>query len=292
MAAIGTFTGFDGAGSGEDLAVFAPYIWIPKVNMFFKEKLVMARFFTDLSSEFAGGAIAAYVPNFTAPSATAKTNGAVVTLNSPTETAVTLTVDTWVESSYLIEKKEMHQVAKSYNLMNRYAEAAGYAVAEAYDTTLAALLGGFTQTVGSSTATLVDSDIRTAINYLANQNADLSQCAFFFHPNEVWGDLLALDKYTSFDFSSTKPLNGEGLARQAGVLYGIPVYETTNIQVALGSRLGALAHKDAIIHATLYGVQVDSNYIPMYMGQLITADLTYGAIENRDLLGVTIKSSS
>ena len=290
--AIGTFTGFDGAGSGEDLEVFAPHIWSSKVNMYYGSRLVAAKHFTDMSEDAAGGAIQINIPNFSEGSATAKTNGNVVTLQTPKETDTNLVIDTWEESSYFIEKKELKQVASSYNLQNRYAEAAGFACAKSLDAAILALFSGFDNGAGSSTATLADSDIRGAIQKLSSLDVPLEETAFFFHPNEIWGDLLAIDKYVSFDYSDTRPIDGGGLARMAGKLYGIPVFETSNVQVASGSRLGGLAHKDALVWAVRGGVEIASNYIPMYMGQLITADILYGVLENRGTSGYYLKSSS
>ncbi len=292
MSAIGTFTGFDGAGSSEDLEVFAPYIWSSKVNMYYGSKLVAAKFFTDMSADAAGGAIQINIPNFTEASATAKTNGSVVTLQSPKETDTNLVIDTWVESSYFIEKKELKQVASMYSLQNKYAQAGGYACAKALDSALLALFSGFDNGAGSSTATLADSDIRGAIQTLTALDVPMDESAFFFHPNEIWGDLMAIDRYVSMDYTDTRPVDGGGIARMSGRLYGIPVYETTNVQVALGSRLGGLAHRDALVFATRGGVEVASNYIPMYMGQLISADIVYGVIENRGTSGYYLKTSS
>ena len=292
MAAIGTFTGFDGAGSSEDLAVFAPYIWSSKVNMYYGSKLVAAKFFTNMSGDAAGGAIQINIPNFSEASATAKTNGSAVTLQSPEETDTNLVIDTWVESSYFIEKKEMKQVASMYSLQNKYAEAGGYACAKALDSALLALFSGFDNGFGTSTTTLADSDIRTAIQTLTALDVPMEDSAFFFHPDQIWGDLMAIDKYVSFDYTDTRPVDGGGLAKMAGKLYGIPVFETTNVQAALGSRLNGLAHKDSLVFATRGGVEVESNYIPMYMGQLISADIVYGVIENRGTSGYYLKSSS
>ena len=291
MAAVGTFTGFDGAGSGEDLEVFAPIIWSSRVNMFFEAKLALASFFMNVSDEVSSGAIQVNIPNFSEPTPNLKANGSAVTLNSPTETNVNLVVDTWYECSYFIEKKEMHQVANSYNFQSKLAKAAGYAVAKQLDTALAALFSGFSNTVGGSTHAVVDSDIRRAIRTLDANNVDDEGRAFFFHPFTLWEQVMAVDAYVSGDYMNQKAIAGEGLASQRGSLYGIPVVQTTQVPLVDGSYVNALAQKDALVWASLYNVGVDSNYIPMYMGQLVTADITYGVIENRNIAGFGILSN-
>ena len=83
-------------------------------------------------------------------------------------------------------------------------------------------------------------------------------------------------------------------------LYGIPVFVTSRLGTTLGHRNGALAGSDAINYATanIAGgdqpgtVRVQSSYLQEYLGELVTADIIYGVIENRDTSGVWIKASS
>lgn len=65
-----------------DLASFIPAVWGQKVNDFFKSKLVMASFFVNRSDELADGGNIVYTPNVTEMAASAKSNGAAVTLNT------------------------------------------------------------------------------------------------------------------------------------------------------------------------------------------------------------------
>jgi hypothetical protein len=71
-----------GTESLTTLASFIPAIWGEKINEFYKLKLMMADWFTDRSSELAGGGNILYTPNITEMSANAKTNAQAVTLNT------------------------------------------------------------------------------------------------------------------------------------------------------------------------------------------------------------------
>lgn len=296
----GTFTGDSG-----DLDVMIPAVWGERINDFFKAKLVAASFFTNRSDELSNGGNIVYTPNLTEMSATAKSNATAVTLSSPTETAITLTVDQWYEVSFAIEDREAAQVKHSYTVQEKYAMNAGYAVAKKLDTAITTLFSGFSNSVGASTAALADSDILAAIAYLDTNDVPQEDRAFFLHPNVFWKQVQLLDK---FSLAINSPVQDPVAKKPMAYLYGIPVYITTQVQYVSGTtgRYNALAHKDAIHWATSplgaggskggmvgsMGVRVQSNYIPDYLATLTTADILYGVIENRDASGVKVLTSN
>ncbi len=293
--------------SGTTLASNIPLLWGEKINEFFKLKLMIADFFVDRSSELADGGSTLYTPNLTEFSANSKTNATTVTLNAPTDTKITLTVDQWYEVSFAIEDREAAQVKHSYYLQERYAQSAGYTMAKKLEVALASLFSGFSTVVGSSSNNLADSDIRAAISALETVGIDTStDVAFFVSPAVFWKQIQNLDK---FSLAINSPVNDPTAKKPKASLYGIPVYVSNNIQYVSGTagRYNALAHKDALHFATSplgsggsmasergsmmtgrYGVRVQSNYIPEYLSTLTTADLLYGTIENRDNAGVEI----
>lgn len=188
--------------------------------------------------------------------------------------------------------------------MNSYAQNAAFAIAKVLDTALTALFSGFSQSVGASTTNVADSEIRQAIAYLDSASVPQSDRAFFFHPNVFWTQLQAIDK---FSLAINSPVQDPVAKTPMAMLYGIPVYITTNIAYVSGTtgRYNALAHKDALHWATSplgsggskggmvgsNGIRVQANYIPDYLSTLTTADILYGVIENRDLSGVKILSA-
>lgn len=289
------------------LASFIPAVWGEKINDFFKLKLFLADFFIDRSSELAEGGNILYTPNLTEMSANAKTNAQAVTLNQPTETKITLTVDQWFEVSFAIEDREAAQVKHSYYIQEKYAMNAGYTIAKKLEVALASLFSGFSNVVGTATTDLTDAVIRAAIAQLESVGIDTtSDVAFFFSPNVFWKQVQGIDK---FSLAINSPVNDPTAKRPAGLLYGIPVFISNNLQSAAttNGRYNALAHKDALHYATSplgtggsmasntgsvmtgkYGVRVQSHYVPEYLSTITTADLLYGVIENRDNAGVEI----
>jgi len=294
-----TFTGASG-----DLDVFIPEVWGERINDFYRANLICASFFTDRSDELAGGGDTLYTPGLTEMTAHSKSNGSAVTLTSPTETAKTLTVQTWYEVSFAIEDKEAASVKRSYALQEAYARNAAYTIGNVLEAAISALFAGFSQTVGASSSNLADSEIRQAIAYLEVANVPGiydGEVAFFLHPNTFWRQVQDIDK---FSLAVNSPVNDPTAKKPKGSLYGIPVYTSSNLSSTDGSRHNALAHKDAIHWATLplgvksqshgvtgkYGVRVQSNYIPDYLSTLTTVDILYGVVENRDTSGVWLKS--
>jgi hypothetical protein len=289
------------------LADLIPEVWGDSINEFFKSKLMLADFFIDRSSEVANGGDALYTPTITEMSANSKAAGTAVTLNNPTETKITLSINQHYEVSYAIEDKEAAQVKHSYYVQKRYATNAGYTMAKKLEVALASLFSGFSNTVGASTSALADSDIRSAIQKLEEANIDTSSdVAFFVSPGVFWSQIQALDK---FALSVNSPVNDPTAKKPTALLYGIPVYVSTNIQYVSGTtgRYNAIAHKDALHFATsplgqggsmgssvvgAYNVRVQSNYIPEYLSTVTTADLLYGVCENRNEAGVAIITSA
>jgi len=289
------------------LDAWIPLVWGERVNEFYRNKLVAAPFFTNRSDELSGGGDTLYTPNTTEFTANAKTTGVAVTLNSNSDTKVTLTVNNWFESSFAIEDAEAAQVKHSYSIMERFAKNCGYAIAKKLDTAIVTLFQGFSRTVGSSTNLLGDSDIRAAFAYLESAGADIDESAFFVSPNVFWNQIQKIDK---FSLAVNSPVNDPTAKMPAAYLYGRPVYVTNQITLnstPSGGRSNALAVPDAIHWATSplgsggskgtgkvgsMGVRVQSNYIPEYLSTVTTADILYGAVENRDEGGVQILTSS
>lgn len=286
------------------LADQIPLLWGEKINEFYKSKLVLADFFIDRSSELADGGSTLYTPLVSEMSANSKTNATAVTLNANTDSKITLAVNQWYECSFAIEDKEAAQVKHSYYLMEKYAKNAGYTVAKKLEVAIASLFSGFSQTVGASTTSLADSEIRAAIAALESANIDtMEDVAFFVTPNVFWKQIQNIDK---FSLAVNSPVNDPTAKKPSATLYGIPVFISNNIQYVSGTtgRYNAIAHKDALHWATsplgsggsmagstmtgTYGVRVQSNYIPEYLSTLTTADLLYGVVENRDTSGVAI----
>jgi hypothetical protein len=290
------------SGRGGDLDVFIPLVWGDKVNDFAKEGQQLTPFFTDRSDELAEGGDLIYTPNLTEMTAHSKTNGSYITLNSPTETASSLQVRTWYEVSFLIEDKEVASVKKSYYLQERLTKNAVYTAQQCLEAAIAGLFSSFSNSVGSSTSVIQDSDIRKAIGILESntkEQADNGNSAFFFDTKVWWNQINGI---TIFQLAiNTNGANNPVTKRPMPTLYGVPVVLSNLITYVSGTtgRNNALVHKDAIHYATLKlpgqgnkMVRFTANYDHMYKGTVVTADILYGVAINRNAFGVRILSSA
>lgn len=275
-----------------------PEVWGEKVNDFYRAKLKMTSFFTNRSDELAEGGDTLYTPNLTEMSANSKSNATGVTLNSPTETKKTLTVSNWYEVSFVIEDKEAAQVKRSYTLQKRYMKNAAFTAAKKLEDAIATLFQGFSVSVGTTTVALGDTAIRAAIAALEGVDGDFEEAAWFFHPKTIWTDIMSIDRFAlAFNSPGQNPVQAGAVGR----VYGRPVFSSTRITKinTNADYAGALAVPDAIHYATgalpgqkdAMGVRLQANYIPEYLGTLVTADILYGAVENRDAGGVLIVSA-
>lgn len=309
--ALGT-NGFT-AGVGGALTADIPLNWGEKINDYFRYELSLAAFFVDRSEELVGGGSDIYTPNIVALSTATKTTNSQVTLNTPIQTKVTLTVSTWKESSFVIEDREMAQLKKSYYLQEKFAKSAGWEVAQDLEDAIAAQFTNFTvagNIVGTGTANVVDSSLLAAIAILETAGVPVygGDTAWIFHPNTFYRQVGNVDKLTLWQNTQTELPRSKQPTRS---LYSIPVIVSpavplgAGIAAESGSRLNMLAHKDSIHWARLSmpvgatkgyvgseGVRIQESYVQEYLGTLVSVDLCYGVTQNRTDSAVKIRSHS
>lgn len=212
-------------------------------------------------------------------------------------------MSTWKEASFVIEDREMAQLKKSYYLQEQIAKGGAYEVAQDLDDAIAALFSGFSTSFGASSTNLGDSDLLASLATLENAGVPgiyTGDVAFIFHPNTFYRQIGNIDKMTLWQNTGSEMPRTKQPTR---MLYGIPVIVTPAVTTDSGSRLNVIAHKDAIHWARLSmpakaekgfvgseGVRVQQSYVHEYLGDLVTIDLCYGVVENRDNAAVLLKS--
>jgi len=302
------------AGVGGTLTADIPLLWGQKINDYFRYDLTLASFFVDRSEELADGGSDVYTPNIVALSTNAKTNGSQVTLNQPMQTKNTLTVSTWKESSFVIEDREMAQLKKSYYLQDKFAKSAAWEVAQDLDDAIAAQFTNFTvagNIVGTAAANVVDSSLLAAIAVLETAGVPgvyTGDVAWIFHPNTFYRQIGNVDKLTLWTNTQTEMPRAKAPTRS---LYSIPVIVSPAVPLGTGAvgdnsaRLNLLSHKDAIHWARMTlpvkatsgyvgseGVRIQQSYVQEYLGELVSVDLCYGTMLNRQDAAVKIRSHS
>lgn len=295
-----------------DVAVDIPQIWGQQINDYFRYNLKLAAFFIDRSDELADGGAYINTPNLSALTVSTKANQAQVTINSPTYTSVQLTVSTWDETSFVIEDREAAQVKKSYYIQEKIAKGGAWEVAQNLEAAIANLfknLDGQTA-LGNGTTNASDSSLLAAIAALETTGVPVygGETAWIMHPNTFYRQIGIVDKLTLWQNTSTELPRSKA---PTPMLYGIPVIVTPEVPLGsgvaaeAGARLNLLAHKDTFNWARLSmpvkaamgyvgseGVRVQQSYVHEYLGDLVTIDLCYGVVENREDSAIKIRSHS
>ena len=130
-------------------------------------------------------------------------------------------------------------------------------------------------------------------------NIDFDDAVWFLHPKTVWTDLMSIDRFALS--LNTANASNPVVKGAIGTIYGRPIV-TSSLITKINTNAdycGALATADAIHFATgalpgqrdAMGVRLQANYIPEYLATLVTADILYGAVENRDAAGIKIVSA-
>ena len=291
--------------SAADLVAVIPEVWGTKVLEAYFAKTVAANFFLDLS-DLAPEGDTLHVPDlFTNSMASAaKSNGSEVTLNSPTQTDTTIAMSTWRHVAYLVEDKELKQAARIYAVLDMYARQAGDTLADDLEDTLLGLWSGLSTTAGTTSAAVTDLQIRQCVRRLDVNNVPNADRGWFFHPINYWDQIAAAAKF--YDASQ---YGGPTFARTGnfgevfdfnrgfrGVLYGDPVFISTNVVSNLTAYRNIYAHKDAFGYVVQTPgeahIRMQSEYVLENLGVLTVCDIIYGAGELRDSSAVVLNGST
>jgi hypothetical protein len=294
-------------------AVFIPSIWADFINGYFRQALTLGSFFTNRSDELAGGGNILYTPGTTALSAVNRSAGSSIQVSNPTETSVTLTINTQPQIGFGIDDQTRAIAKKSLNFRETRAEEIAHSVALAVENGIAALfasVSGLTA-VGASTSALVDSDVRTAIGRMQAANvpmANRNNLAFIFHPNNWWSQILASDRFV---LTADSGVNSGVFGIVDQRLYGFPVRLSVSVPVVNGGRRNMLIHKDAIHIAFAPlptdmpgvlaaqetvdgtpGIRVVTGYDMSRQTEVTSADCFYGVAVNRANAGIALIASN
>ncbi len=225
-----------------------------------------------------------------------KANNTAVALQDPTESQVTLNVDKWKYSAFLVE--DIVKAQSNVDLMSEYTSKAGYAVSKAFDSDLAALATGFSQSAGTYNTALTEDAMLDSVEILDLQDVPQNDRCWVLRPEAV-RDLRDIDDYTRYDgtgyagaFAMGSVGDGKGIRPSGlvGMLYNAPIYQTTQIQKSGNNISNMYFHRDALAAAVQQNPRVQTQYKLEYLGWLTVVDMLYGVVELRDNAGLELKS--
>lgn len=298
------------AFNSTDLAATISETWTSIVNEKTFNDTVLANFVTDLSSFASEGSDIFHVPDLFTNAltvSTQSTQGAEITTAGPAQVDATLTINTHKYVAFIIGNKDLGQIASRYDVMALYASEARKLLTEALEADIAALWSSLTtNAIGDTATVLSDSEIRQGIYAMENGKYRLSECAFFVHPYVYWNQLHAVTKYyqqySVGPSTSAGPVKNGNFGKEGyemnfkGVLYGIPVFTTTNIVSGLQTYRNLLLHKSAFGFAiqTRGGNKVASSmtYEARNLGYMGVFEIVYGVAVLREPAAVLLNASS
>lgn len=277
--------------TGTTLAVYRPNIWTKELLRARESKLVLVPLIKHYDRDVKSAGQTVEIPNLSNLTANAKVANTQVTLQSPTETKLTLTIDQHWESSFVME--DFAEIQSAYDAAQAYTEKAGYAIAEKMDKTVAtAMTSGFTQTVGAFGTPLSDANILIAIQYLDDAKAPTTDRYLVVTPQGK-RELLSIDKYIRYDAIGVGGDQNSIRNGKIGEIYGVQVFMSQNLVFVAGSpnqNNHLLFHTEAAAIAVQQEIKHEMQRKTEYLGDLYVASALWGVRVLRVDHGVLVKS--
>jgi hypothetical protein len=271
-----------------------------------KANTVLSRLIArDWDNEVAQHGQIVKVPFRGALSVNDKAANTAYTLQTPADTAISVTLNKHKEVSFVIE--DLAAALARPDFLQGYIDDAVIAIAEQIDGDIAALYSGLSQSIdASSTAGPLDSsDFIEARRLLSVAKAPMTDRVSVLHPTAA-AELLADEKFTNRDYRGPQ----EESALKTGFLgqfAGFTVYEDQNIKVSTTQR-NLFFHKNAFALVTRplpapqagtgvvtkvmsedgVGLRIMISYQHTLGGHMVTVDTLYGVAELRDSHGVVV----
>lgn len=273
-------------------ANFIPELWALDVIEAAEKNLVMAELVTRFDDAAAGGGDTLHIPTADDFSANDKEANTEITPQANTEGKVTLLLDKHKEVSFLIE--DIVAVQAKQSLREIYTKKAGYAIAKAIDSDLLGLYAGLSQN-GTPENGIDAEALRAAILLLDAANAPQDERALVISPAQK-NVMLGVEEFVSMSYIGDQPQNMPTRSGLLGQIYGVPVFVSSNV-ITTGTAPDLTDHnllfqKGAFALAIQLGPRVQANYIPQYLGTLVTVDVIYGVVELRDAFAVDLQTSA
>jgi hypothetical protein len=235
-----------------------------------------------------------------------KAANTVVTLQTPSTTAYTVTLNKHKEVSFLLE--DFARVLARPDLLGGYMEDGIKVIGEQIDGDLAALYSGFSQTINATTG-LIEAHFREGRRLLNAAKAPLSNRYAVLH-EDAEKEFLGIEKVTNKDYERLGDLPNLKSA-YGGLFFGFDVFMDQKIATATGQCKNLFFHRNAmalvtrplpndgsgagVIQTTMsedgIGLRVTMSYNPDHLGWQVSLDVLYGVAEIRDNHGITVSTT-
>lgn len=273
---------------------------------YLKANTVMARLVArDWDNEVATHGQVIKIPYGGALSVNDKAADTAVTLQTPSDSVYTVTLNKHKEISFLIE--DIGKALARPDWMAQYIADGMAAGAEQVDSDLTALYSGFSQSIDATTG-LGEDDFRNARRLLNSAKAPLGNRYAVLHEDAEF-EALGIERIVNRDYAES--LGSMAAGAFTGRFGGFDIFMDQKIAVATAEAKNLFFHKNALVLATRplpaapagagviqrvmdedgMGLRVTVSYNPNHLGVQVTIDLLYGVAELRDNHGVVVRTT-
>lgn len=277
--------------TGTTLNVYRPNIWSRETLKAREKNLVLVPRVKHYDRDIQSKGQTVEIPNLSNLTANLKVANTQVTLNAPTETKTTITINQHYESSFLME--DYAEIQSAYDAAREYTEKTGYALAEKMDSFVATkMTSGATQVVGAYGTAITDSAILLGNRYLDDAKAPGSERYLAVTPQGKQ-EMLAIDKYVRYDAIGIGGANNTIKNGSIGRIYDIEVSMSQNLVVTAATPTQnnhLLFHREAFAIAVQKDVKFESQRKSEYLGTLYVAQCLFGGTMLRTDHAVVIHS--
>ncbi|MFA5092027.1 MAG: P22 phage major capsid protein family protein [Candidatus Paceibacterota bacterium] len=269
-------------------AVFIPEVWSDGILDAVEANLVFANLVSrDYEGDISKFGDVVRIPNVSNLEAHDKVSGVSVTVQAPTETDKTITINKHKEVSFYVE--DIAAIQSKANLREIYTNRAGYAIAKAMDSDLAALYAGLSQSAGSGGSAIDEDAILDAIEQLDDAEAPEANRSLVIRPS-CKKAMLKIEPFIRASYIGPNGVALPSVTGKFGQIYGCDVFITTQIPVAATVAHNLCFHKEAFALAVQLSPRIQAQYEQKMLATLITVDVLYGVAELRDTFAVDLQS--
>lgn len=275
--------------TGTTLAVYRPNIWAKETLSARESNLVLVPRVKHYDRDIKTKGQTVEIPNLSNLTANLKVANTQVTLNGPTETKTTITINQHYESSFLLE--DFAEIQSAYDAAAEYTQKTGYALAEKMDSFIASgMTTGATRVVGAYGTALNDTTILVANRYLDDAKAPQTERYLVVSPQGKQ-EMLAIDKYIRYDAIGVGGDQNSIKNGKIGEIYGIEVSMSQNLVVTAATPTQnnhLMFHKEAYAVAVQKDISFESQRKTEYLGTLYVAQSLWGGTMLRNDHAVVI----
>jgi hypothetical protein len=269
------------AVSTTEAANFIPELWSTgclKAVEF--AAIIQKRVTRDYEGEIKSGGDTVHIPRLSNLTTRTKTASTDISYDQITETKQDMTIATHEYAAFQIEN--IVQVQANQDLLKRYQNKIGYALARGREVTLSALFASLSQIVGAYGLELSSEDYLDAWTYLANAGLLETDPApggesSIILSNAAYAAALKVDEFTD------RTINPEGNAIQqakVGNIYGTPVFRSNLLTVpSAGQHDCVMMHKSCFSLAVQDVVPVRSQWLIDALSDAVVGWNIYGVAE-------------